>query len=64
MKAWIPRLYPRGLNLSNRHIAREFGLDTADGQRMIGQLRGGVAAKEEELPPEAERGPADQRSTR
>ncbi len=38
-------LYFMGLNLSNRQIAQELGLDGSDVQAMTEQLRGGLVAK-------------------
>ena len=37
-----------GLNLSNQQIAHELGLNKDDGQRMTGQLRDGVVARQPE----------------
>jgi hypothetical protein len=42
---WVLCLYLMGLNLSNRQIARELGLDGSDVQAMTEALRGGLAAK-------------------
>ena len=38
-------LYLMGLNLSNRQIAQELGLDGSDVQAMAERLRGGLVAK-------------------
>lgn len=40
--AWIGCLYLMGLNLSNRQIAQELGLNEDDTQRMTEQLRAGI----------------------
>jgi transposase-like protein len=48
LRVWILCLYFMGLNLSNRQIARELGLDGSDVQAMTEQLRGGLAAR---IPP-------------
>ena len=45
LRVWVPCLYLMGLNLSNRQIARELGLDGSDVQTMTEQLRAGLAAK-------------------
>lgn len=45
LRVWVLCLYFIGLNLSNRQIAEELGLSTADVQRMTEQLRHGLAAK-------------------
>ncbi len=42
---WILCLYLMGLNLSNRQIAQELGLNKDDVQSMTKQLREGVMAK-------------------
>ena len=38
-------LYFMGLNLANRQIAQELGLDASDVQAMTAALRGGLAAR-------------------
>ena len=48
LRVWILCLYLMGLNLSNRQIAQELGLDGSDVQTMTEQLRGGLAAR---IPP-------------
>ncbi len=45
LRVWVLCLYFMGLNLSNRQIALELGLDTSDTQAMTEQLRLGLAAK-------------------
>jgi len=45
LRAWVLCLYFMGLNLSNRQIALELGLDSSDTQAMTEQLRRGLAAK-------------------
>jgi transposase-like protein len=45
LEVWILCLYLMGLNLSNRQIAQELGLNKDDVQRMTKQLREGVVAK-------------------
>ncbi len=45
LRVWVLCLYFMGLNLSNRQIARELGLDGSDVQAMTEQLRRGLAAK-------------------
>jgi len=45
LKVWVLCLYFMGLNLSNRQIAAELGLNEDDVQRMTSQLREGVVAK-------------------
>ena len=42
---WVLCLYFMGLNLANRQIALELGLDASDVQAMTEQLRRGLAAK-------------------
>jgi transposase-like protein len=46
LRVWVLCLYFMGLNLSNRQIAQELGLDRSDVQAMTEALRGGLAAKE------------------
>ncbi len=45
LEVWILCLYLTGLNLSNRQIAAELGLNQNDVQKMTEQLRAGVEAK-------------------
>ncbi len=45
LRVWVLCLYFMGLNLSNRQIALELGLDGSDVQAMTEQLRRGLAAK-------------------
>lgn len=45
LKVWLVCLYFMGLNLSNRQIAQELGLNKDDVQQMSEQLRQGVVAK-------------------
>jgi transposase-like protein len=45
LRVWVLCLYFMGLNLSNRQIAQELGLDASDTQAMTERLRGGLAAK-------------------
>lgn len=45
LKVWISCLYLMGLNLSNRQIAQELGLNVSDAQEMTTHLRRGLAAK-------------------
>lgn len=45
LEVWILCLYLMGLNLSNRQIASELGLNKDDVQQMTEQLRVGVEAK-------------------
>jgi len=45
LRVWLLCLYLMGLNLSNRQIAQELGLDRSDAQAMTEQLRGGLVAK-------------------
>ena len=45
LRVWVLCLYLMGLNLSNRQIAAELGLDGSDAQAMTERLRGGLAAK-------------------
>ena len=48
LRMWVLCLYLMGLNLSNRQIAQELGLDGSDVQAMAERLRGGLAAR---IPP-------------
>src|ERR687895_56578 len=45
LRVWVLCLYFMGLNLSNRQIAQELGLDGSDVQAMTEQLRRGLVAK-------------------
>ncbi len=45
LRVWVLCLYFMGLNLSNRQIALELGLDASDVQIMTEQLRRGLVAK-------------------
>ena len=45
LRVWVLCLYFMGLNLSNRQIAGELGLDASDVQIMTEQLRRGLVAK-------------------
>ena len=45
LRIWVLCLYFRGLNLANRQIAQELGLNGSDVQAMTEQLRGGLVAK-------------------
>jgi transposase-like protein len=45
LRVWVLCLYFMGLNLSNRQIAQELGLDGPDVQVMTEQLRSGLVAK-------------------
>jgi transposase-like protein len=45
LRVWVLCLYFMGLNLSNRQIALELGLDASDVQAMTEQLRRGLVAK-------------------
>ncbi len=45
LRVWVLCLYFMGLNLSNRQIALELGLDTSDTQTMTEQLRRGLVTK-------------------
>jgi transposase-like protein len=44
LRVWVLCLYFMGLNLSNRQIALELGLDASDVQAMTEQLRRGLVA--------------------
>ena len=44
LRVWVLCLYFMGLNLSNRQIALELGLDASDTQAMTEQLRRGLVA--------------------
>jgi transposase-like protein len=45
LRVWVLCLYFMGLNLANRQIAAELGLDASDVQAMTERLRGGLAAR-------------------
>jgi len=45
LRVWVLCLYFMGLNLANRQIALELGLDASDVQAMTEQLRRGLVAK-------------------
>src|SRR3712207_1054916 len=45
LRVWVLCLYFMGLNLSNRQIAAELGLDASDVQAMTEQLRRGLVAR-------------------
>ena len=45
LRVWVLCLYLMGLNLSNRQIAEELGLDASDVQAMTEQLRQGLVAR-------------------
>jgi len=45
LQVWVLCLYLMGLNLSNRQIAAELGLDGSDVQAMTEHLRHGLAAR-------------------
>ena len=45
LRVWVLCLYFMGLNLANRQIAAELGLDASDVQAMAEALRGGLAAR-------------------
>ena len=45
LRVWVLCLYFMGLNLSNRQIVGELGLDASDAQTMTEQLRRGLVAK-------------------
>jgi len=49
LRVWVLCLYFMGLNLSNRQIALELGLDGSDMQAMTEQLRRGLVAKAPEV---------------
>ena len=49
LRVWVLCLYFMGLNLSNRQIAAELGLDRSDVQAMTEQLRRGLVAKAPEV---------------
>src|SRR3712207_1408154 len=45
LRVWVLCLYFMGLNVSNRQIAAEMGLNASDVQVMTEQLRGGLVAR-------------------
>jgi transposase-like protein len=45
LRVWVLCLYLMGLNLSNRQIAQELGLDASDVQAMTERLRSGLVAR-------------------
>src|SRR3954469_15869814 len=45
LRVWVLCLYLIGLNLSNRQIAQELGLDASDVQAMTEHLRQGLVAR-------------------
>ena len=49
LRIWVLCLYFMGLNLSNRQIAQELGLDGSDVQTMAEQLRRGLVARTPEV---------------
>jgi hypothetical protein len=49
LRVWVLCLYFMGLNLSNRQIAAELGLNASDLQAMTEQLRHGLVAKAPEV---------------
>ena len=44
LRVWVLCLYFMGLNLSNRQIAQELGLNVSDVHAMTAQLRGALVA--------------------
>ena len=42
LRVWVAGLYLMGLNLSNRQIAHELGINEDDAQQLTRQLRQGV----------------------
>ena len=44
LRVWVAGLYLMGLNLSNRQIAHELGINEDDAQHLTRQLRQGVVA--------------------
>lgn len=51
---WVVYLYVMGLNLSNRQVALELGLDASDTQAMMERLRAGLVAKAPAVEPQGE----------
>jgi len=54
LKTWVICLYFMGLNLSNRQIAQELGLNESDAHLMTQQLREGIVTKKPTLTLEGE----------
>jgi transposase-like protein len=54
LRVWVLCLYFMGLNLPNRQIALELGLDASDAQIMTEQLRHGLVAKTPAVEPQGE----------
>src|SRR5215211_8280098 len=54
LRVWVLCLYFMGLNLSNRQIAAELGLNASDVQVMTERLRRGLVAKAPEVELEGE----------
>jgi DNA-binding transcriptional regulator LsrR (DeoR family) len=54
LRVWVLCLYFMGLNVSNRQIAGELGLNLSDVQAMTEQLRHGLVAKVPEVELEGE----------
>ncbi len=50
LRVWMLCLYLMGLNLSNRQIAAELGLNKDDVQHMTSQLRSGIVEKKKKSP--------------
>lgn len=51
---WISYLYFLGLNLSNRQIAQELGINESDGQYMANELREGIVKRKPKVKLETE----------
>jgi transposase-like protein len=49
LRVWLLCLYFMGLNLSNRQIARELGVDEDSAHEMATQLRQGIVARQTEV---------------
>jgi transposase-like protein len=49
LRVWLLCLYFMGLNLSNRQIAHELGLDEDNAHEMATQLRQGIVARQPEV---------------
>ena len=54
LRVWVLCLYFMGLNLSNRQIAGELGLNASDVQVMTERLRRGLVARPPEVTPAGE----------
>jgi transposase-like protein len=54
LRVWVLCLYLMGLNVSNRQIAAELGLDASGVQAMTEQLRRGLVASTPEATPAGE----------